>query len=204
MTRVNCLGLKGWSCCNKRVVDFDEFLAIPGCTFGKHTTEKQSQEIASTQPKQESNVAAPTEVNKDGVEVYGESKPVASIQPAAAQPIETPQAAPAAKKEEPEEEDDESLPVSAGTICKRKSCGVAYKDNATSRGDGAEAKCRYHPGQPIFHEGSKGWSCCKRRVLEFDEFLKIPGCKEGKHLFVGRQTNVRIRTLEQSVFAHRS
>jgi hypothetical protein len=27
--------------------------------------------------------------------------------------------------------------------------------------------------------------CCKRRVLEFDEFLKIEGCSEGNHLFVG-------------------
>ena len=45
----------------------------------------------------------------------------------------------------------------------------------------------YHPGQPIFHEGSKGWSCCKKRVLEFDEFLKIQGCSEKKkHLFVGK------------------
>jgi len=24
---------------------------------------------------------------------------------------------------------------------------------------------------PIFHEGSKGYTCCKRRVLEFDEYL---------------------------------
>lgn len=28
--------------------------------------------------------------------------------------------------------------------------------------------------------------CCKRRVLEFDEFLKIEGCKQGKHCFVGK------------------
>lgn len=44
----------------------------------------------------------------------------------------------------------------------------------------------YHPGVPIFHEGSKGYSCCKRRVLEFDQFMKIEGCKtKHKHLFVG-------------------
>ena len=30
----------------------------------------------------------------------------------------------------------------------------------------------------------KGYLCCKRRVLEFDEFLKIEGCKTGRHLFV--------------------
>lgn len=29
----------------------------------------------------------------------------------------------------------------------------------------------------------KGYLCCKRRVLEFDEFLKIKGCKTGKHVF---------------------
>eukprot|EP01108_Squamamoeba_japonica_P005566 TRINITY_DN4443_c0_g1_i2.p1 TRINITY_DN4443_c0_g1~~TRINITY_DN4443_c0_g1_i2.p1 ORF type:complete len:130 (-),score=22.05 TRINITY_DN4443_c0_g1_i2:8-397(-) len=31
---------------------------------------------------------------------------------------------------------------------------------------------------------SKGWSCCRRKVLEFDEFLKIEGCTVGKHKFV--------------------
>lgn len=46
--------------------------------------------------------------------------------------------------------------------------------------------CVFHPGHPIFHEGSKGWSCCKRRVLEFDEFLKIEGCNtKDRHMFVG-------------------
>ena len=48
---------------------------------------------------------------------------------------------------------------------------------------------RFHPGQPIFHEGSKGWSCCTRRVLEFDEFLKIKGCKTGKHRYLDAAAN---------------
>lgn len=44
----------------------------------------------------------------------------------------------------------------------------------------------HHPGVPIFHEGSKGYSCCKRRVLEFDQFMNIEGCKtKSRHLFVG-------------------
>jgi len=47
-------------------------------------------------------------------------------------------------------------------------------------------KCVHHPGVPIFHEGSKGYSCCKRRVLEFDQFMKIEGCKtKDRHLFIG-------------------
>lgn len=44
----------------------------------------------------------------------------------------------------------------------------------------------HHPGVPIFHEGSKGYSCCKRRVLEFDQFMNIEGCKtKDRHLFIG-------------------
>lgn len=44
----------------------------------------------------------------------------------------------------------------------------------------------HHPGAALFHEGSKGWTCCKRRVLEFDEFMKIEGCEtKDRHLFVG-------------------
>jgi hypothetical protein len=31
---------------------------------------------------------------------------------------------------------------------------------------------------------AQGYFCCKRRVLEFEEFLKIEGCAEGRHLFV--------------------
>jgi hypothetical protein len=30
----------------------------------------------------------------------------------------------------------------------------------------------------------QGYLCCKRRVLEFEEFLKIEGCTEGLHRFV--------------------
>lgn len=42
----------------------------------------------------------------------------------------------------------------------------------------------------MFHEGSKGWTCCKRRVLEFEEFMRIEGCRQkDKHLFVGTGSN---------------
>ncbi|KAI9499450.1 chord-domain-containing protein [Zychaea mexicana] len=182
-------GLKGWSCCEKRVIEFDEFLKIPGCTFGRHSTEKPAAAAPAATATTTTTTAAkpePSKVTKEGVEVYGQQAQSPAV------PKATATAAEAEKKKnqeeiEEEEEDDESVPVAAGATCKRKGCGVQYKDDATSRGQGAEAKCVYHPGTPIFHEGSKGWSCCKRRVLEFDEFLKIQGCKEGKHLFVASQ-----------------
>lgn len=28
--------------------------------------------------------------------------------------------------------------------------------------------------------------CCKKHVLDFDDFLAIPGCKTGKHVFASK------------------
>ncbi|KAI9279787.1 chord-domain-containing protein [Sporodiniella umbellata] len=170
-------GLKGWSCCKKRVVDFDEFLQIPGCSFGLHSTEAPAQPEKKTTETASKTPAS--YVDKDGVEVYGKKEAPKAATPAPAAPVVA-QKEPEEKKVA-EEEDDESVPVAEGTTCRRRGCGQAFKDQETSRGP--EAKCRYHPGAPIFHEGSKGWSCCSRKVLDFDEFLKIEGCKEARHVF---------------------
>ena len=85
---------------------------------------------------------------------------------------------------EPESDsDDPFLPIPPNITCRRRGCNSTSSSDITSR-DGEE--CVYHPGHPLFHEGSKGWTCCKRRVLEFDEFMRIEGCKrKEKHHFVG-------------------
>lgn len=68
------------------------------------------------------------------------------------------------------------------------------------------------------HEGSKGYSCCKRRVLEFDEFrtslpplrtrinahlcllaVRIEGCRTGRHLFVGPKKSAEEEEKEELV-----
>lgn len=179
------IGLKGWSCCKKRVDDFDEFLQLPGCTFGKHSSEQKPQPQPQ-QPSEKPTVPAATSV-KDGVEVYGQQQK-ASTAPPAVEPVKESLANLdiAQQQKEEDEDDDESVPVKVGTTCRRRGCGVTFTDDATNRQGGPESVCHYHPGAPIFHEGSKGWSCCPRKVLEFDEFLKIKGCKERQgHLFVG-------------------
>lgn len=84
--------------------------------------------------------------------------------------------------------DDSSLPVPPDAACRRRGC------NAKSPGKGVASRdgevCIHHPGQALFHEGSKGWTCCKPRALEFEEFMKIEGCKrKNKHLFVGSNTS---------------
>ena len=63
---------------------------------------------------------------------------------------------------------------------------------------------------PIFHEGSKGYSCCKRKVLEFDEyisdhyrtdnrFLKIPGCTTSAHRFQSPPSTLQSRENTETV-----
>lgn len=41
--------------------------------------------------------------------------------------------------------------------------------------------CRHHPGVPYFHDAYKGWSCCKKKSVDFTEFLNIKGCELSKH-----------------------
>ncbi|RIA82424.1 HSP20-like chaperone [Glomus cerebriforme] len=175
-------GLKGWQCCQRRVTTFDEFLTIAGCTRGRHTDQVTKPPENATTTSEIENLTPASKVAtrvENGVEIYDSSPKISYTQTTPKTVTE-----PALVEKEPEE-DDLSIPVSPGTTCKRSSCDKKYVDDTTSRGEGPDAECIYHSGTPVFHEGSKGWSCCSRKVLEFEEFLKIKGCKKGKHLFVG-------------------
>ncbi|OCF43365.1 CORD and CS domain-containing protein [Kwoniella heveanensis CBS 569] len=185
-------GLKSWSCCNevnKPVLEFDQFMAIPPCAKGKHSSAVPTS--SSSSPKPAEALSGPTSVSATGVETYGTAKPdkpeSGSRTPNANSnvAVSSTASAPAPAQKVVEEEDDLSIPVPQGAKCKRLGCGAEWVDEGVSRGQGEGSKCRYHPQPAIFHEGSKGYLCCKRRVLEFSEFLKIEGCKEGNHLFVG-------------------
>ncbi|KAF2859833.1 chord-domain-containing protein [Piedraia hortae CBS 480.64] len=171
-------GHKGWKCCKPRVLTFDEFMNIAPCTVGKHSTVDDS-------PAQE---AKPSTEDVDAkIEVAQEQLQQVPIgrQPIATAPLAEPKPAPA----DEDEEDDANAPVPSGATCKRRGCEAKYEGNVSRVGE----KCVHHPGHAIFHEGSKGWTCCKRRVLEFDEFLKIAGCKtKNAHLFVGKQQSADV------------
>lgn len=133
-----------------------------------HTTVAQALPEAKAKPK--AAVVADPPKNAAKVEKYDVSIPIAK-------PSLKPQA-PAAI---PEESlfDPENAVIAAGTRCKRKGCDYSFV-NDTCR----SAVCDFHPGGPVFHDSSKGWSCCNRKVLEFDEFLKIPGCTQSVHRFL--------------------
>ncbi|KAK0933772.1 hypothetical protein LTR29_014640 [Friedmanniomyces endolithicus] len=168
-------GQKGWKCCKPRVLTFDEFMTIPPCTTGAHSTVDDTP--ALDPPPSNEDVEAKIKAQREKQENL---PPAVSRAPIAQQaPRPTPSPAP---PELEEEDDDPSLPVPDGATCKRKACGKTYKSGQSRETE----ECVHHPGQPLFHEGSKGWTCCKRRVLEFDEFLKLPGCTtKSRHLFLG-------------------
>ncbi|KAL6242994.1 hypothetical protein RBB50_010094 [Rhinocladiella similis] len=171
-------GQKGWKCCKPRVLTFDEFLAIPPCTTGKHSTVDDTPAPAPAKPEaavEASNIVAAAPM------LVPVTKPIATSLAAAQQP--TPSTTP--KPEPPEDEsDDPDAQIPPNATCKRRGCGKSRDDVKVPRD---EEECIYHPGVPVFHEGSKGWTCCKRRVLEFDEFMKIEGCKTKKrHCYVGK------------------
>lgn len=144
-------------------------MAIPPCTTGTHSTSDTPPQPEEKPPADDAAIAKKIDELNASVPSRG------PIQPA--QQVPTPPPPP------PESEDDDpSLEIPDGATCRRKTCGATYKKGASREGE----SCEHHPGVPIFHEGSKGYSCCKRRVLEFDQFLKIEGCKtKGRHLFVG-------------------
>ncbi|KAJ7724085.1 HSP20-like chaperone [Mycena maculata] len=173
-------GLKSWSCCSevyKPVLEFDEFMKIPGCTQTERHTDEAPRAVEVPKTSSSTNI---TMTESGSTEVYSSN----DVPKASAQRMEEAVATAVVRPTVIEEEDDLNIPVSVGSACKHKGCGVTFvSDEANRKGNGEGTICTYHPSPPIFREGSKGYLCCKRRVLEFDEFLKIEGCKTGRHLF---------------------
>jgi len=165
-------GSKGWSCCGgKKFLTFEEMMAVPPCASGRHVPAEVRKIVAPPKPE-----ATPTSVkmvgNEAGVEHY--------VAKGAAPPpsISTPAVPPPAPKVEVPDAPDAVIPL--GAKCLHLTC------NATFQGDHSRAEeCRYHSGSPLFHEGSKGWTCCQKGgTLIFEDFLTAPPCATGKHKFV--------------------
>jgi cysteine and histidine-rich domain-containing protein len=60
--------------------------------------------------------------------------------------------------------------------CYNKGCLKEFlpgQNNATA--------CIYHPGEPYFHDAYKEWTCCKKKSVDFTEFLNYKGCATSFH-----------------------
>ncbi|CDS43427.1 cysteine and histidine rich domain containing protein [Echinococcus multilocularis] len=60
--------------------------------------------------------------------------------------------------------------------CYNKGCGKEFSPD-----DNGSNACQYHPGEPIFHDAKKKWSCCNKYSTDFGEFLSMKGCTFGPH-----------------------
>ncbi|XP_037082848.1 cysteine and histidine-rich domain-containing protein 1-like [Pollicipes pollicipes] len=60
--------------------------------------------------------------------------------------------------------------------CYNRGCGSKYNPD-----ENKQDSCTYHPGAPFFHDAYKGWSCCKKKTVDFTEFLNTKGCTKGFH-----------------------
>ncbi len=170
----------GWKCCKTRVLTFDEFLSIPPCATGQHATVVETPAAPPQAQAKDIGISAPATNSTSGAD--------SSLRQASNAGLVTapePSALPSVSSEFEPESDDPSVPIPPNLKCRRRGC------KSTSPADldpsaRTNEQCIYHSGQPIFHEGSKGWTCCKRRVLEFDEFMRIEGCQQKeRHLFIG-------------------
>ncbi|VDL59250.1 unnamed protein product [Hymenolepis diminuta] len=60
--------------------------------------------------------------------------------------------------------------------CYNKGCGKVFDTE-----DNGDKSCRYHPGEPYFHDAKKQWTCCKKYSTDFSDFLILEGCTVGPH-----------------------
>ncbi|KAH8313569.1 hypothetical protein KR067_008292 [Drosophila pandora] len=171
---------KGWSCCNKKSVDFTEFLNIKGCTLAKHSNVKPPEPEKPV--KEESNKDEVIEVRapiKESLPRPPIETPLTVIQPTVAPALKdtidslkiTAPAASTAEKS--------SDSIEVGTSCKNNGCTYSFTGTSSDFGE-----CTYHPGVPIFHEGMKFWSCCQKRTSDFAQFMAQKGCAYGQHKWV--------------------
>lgn len=175
-------GLKGWQCCSKRVVDFDEAMSLPGCALGPHKSIAPELKTQVMRNKPVDPKYLP-KTSVGGVETFDLGGAATAPRPAKLTAgVVAP--APPAIVEEPDDPMDAVIEV--GTKCRHNGChrGVFAGDDSRTE------TCVYHPGLAVFHEGNKYWTCCKPRCAEFEEFLKIPGCKSGRHKFCPKPEDI--------------
>lgn len=168
---------KGWSCCNKKSTDFTEFLNFKGCAIGNHSNIKPEEPVKKTELL--------VEIDEKPVERKPLSNPL--TRPDVNSPLVTlePTVNAIFKKQMDEQATQKAVGsvdksvITNGTSCKRGGCTGSYNGPTSDK-----EICTFHPGIPVFHEGCKYWSCCKRKTTDFTAFLSQPGCDTGTHLWV--------------------
>eukprot|EP00873_Tetraselmis_striata_P003609 jgi/Tetstr1/423873/TSEL_014497.t1 len=173
-------GMKEWTCCKKKSHDFGEFMAIPGCTTGRHSSEKPEKPAAKPVPAAAAPPVASAPAAASTCQRCAQGffcsdhagvPAVVPVSVAAAAPV-PPQLEPAPKVARPAPVPD----ADGNLVCRHFACGNKYKE-----GENHGEACHHHPGPAVFHDRQKGWGCCNKFERDFDAFLAIPPCAYGEH-----------------------
>lgn len=156
---------KGWTCCNKTVYDWDEFQAMQGCCVGPHSDVQDE----DSQGFFKSSTVANAQKAIEKEEVKAKIMSIADYNKQEEKKLEENQ-----KKEASREL---FVTPSGNYKCTNKACNKEFPKDDLDK----EGICLHHPGEPVFHDLKKSWSCCKVETWDWDEFMKIPLCAKGKH-----------------------
>ncbi|KAG6802346.1 cysteine and histidine-rich domain-containing protein [Apis mellifera caucasica] len=179
---------KGWSCCNKKCTDFTEFLNIKGCAKSCHSNIKPIEPEKPIIDKSKSNeiieVIAQPLINEPILERPPFDTPQMTL---------TPNVSPNLLEQikgliSNVSKSTFDTKIQIGQSCKNNSCKATYNGPASEN-----EICNHHPGTPIFHEGMKYWSCCQKKTTDFSTFLEQPGCTQGKHIWISKNTDKKVK-----------
>uniref|UniRef100_A0AAY5KB20 Cysteine and histidine-rich domain-containing protein 1 n=1 Tax=Esox lucius TaxID=8010 RepID=A0AAY5KB20_ESOLU len=179
--------LKGWSCCKRRTTDFSDFLSIAVSLNGK---KRQISGAELAKAVYNRGPLCPSFVPEGCSMSF---RPVCSDEPLVRlQQKISPSLKQALEKLEVSDKstvgnEEDSDEVKVGTLCKNGGCAKSYEGPASNN-----HPCLYHAGVPIFHEGMKYWSCCKRKTSDFNTFLSQEGCSRGAHLWRKKDTGKKV------------
>uniref|UniRef100_A0A2K5F7F3 Cysteine and histidine-rich domain-containing protein 1 n=1 Tax=Aotus nancymaae TaxID=37293 RepID=A0A2K5F7F3_AOTNA len=88
-------------------------------------------------------------------------------------------------EEDKKEEDNDEIKI--GTSCKNGGCSQTYRALEI-----LEEVCVYHSGVPIFHEGMKYWSCCRRKTSNLNTFIAQEGCTTRKPMWTKKDAGEKV------------
>lgn len=144
------------------MLTFEEFLKIPGCATGSHSSEKSEVKAPvvtapSAQGKADAAVqgdvgaAAPDSIAASTSNLTISGPPAFKVRPNAATSSSNDAASETAAAEV--EQDPPNATIPPNSKCKRAGCTCAF----TSELSRSDEECLFHPLPAIFHEGSKGY-----------------------------------------------
>ncbi|KAM4699128.1 cysteine and histidine-rich domain-containing protein 1 [Discoglossus pictus] len=191
--------LKGWSCCKRRTTDFSDFLSIAGCTKGMHSNEKppepvkpevkttvERKELADLKPKfSEHIIQAPKPI--EAIKRPSSDEPMTQLQLKVSASLKQALEKLKLSVETDPKADEESGEIKIGTSCNNTGCYKTYTGSESN-----EEVCQYHLGYPVFHEGMKFWTCCKKKTSDFNTFLSQEGCAKGTHLWTKKDDGKKV------------